>query len=190
MRSLVHNAHLSTSVLTCTHGMRSLVHIHGFMGRETYSSTGGVGGMITYLGLAHILVYGCGGMGGMITYLGLAHILVWWDGWGGWGGWDDNVPWTCTHTDTCLRVGWDDNVPWTCTHASLRVGWVGWDDNFPWTCTHTCLRVGWVGWGGWDDKVPWTCTHTSLQQAQLCEVSSGCSNNTQHLLCLSQVDNL
>ena len=60
------------------------------MGRETYSSTGGVGGvggMITYLGLAHILVYGCGGMGGvggMITYLGLAHILVY--GCGGMGG--------------------------------------------------------------------------------------------------------
>ena len=173
MRSLVHNAHLSTSVLTCTHGMRSLVHIHAFMGRETYSSTGGVGGMVTYLGLAHIL------------------ILVY--GWGGWGGWDDNVPWTCTHTDTCLRLGgwggWDDNVPWTCTHTDtcLRVGWVGWDDNVPWTCTHTSLRVGWVGW---DDNVPWTCTHTSLQQAQLCEVSSGCSNNTQHLLWLSQVDNL
>ena len=32
---------------------------------------------------------------GMITYLGLAHILpirIWWDGWGG-GGWDDNLSW-------------------------------------------------------------------------------------------------
>ena len=89
MRSLVHNAHLSTSGLTCPHEMRSLVHIHGFMGRETYSPTGGVGGV-----------------GGMITYLGLAHILVWWDGWGGWGGWDDNVPWTCTHTSVVGWVGW------------------------------------------------------------------------------------
>ena len=46
MRSLVHNAHLSTSDLTCTHGIGSLVHMHGFMGRETYSSTGGVGGVV------------------------------------------------------------------------------------------------------------------------------------------------
>ena len=40
---------------------------------------GGVGGMITYLGLAHIVVYGCG----------LAHILVyaWWVGRVGWVGW-------------------------------------------------------------------------------------------------------
>ncbi len=65
--------------------MRSLVHMHGFLGRETYSPTGGVGGvggMITYLGLAHILVYGCGGtggvggVGGMITYLGFTLLIT------------------------------------------------------------------------------------------------------------------
>ena len=43
---------------------------------------GGVGGMITYLGLAHILVYGCGGtggvggVGGMITYLGFTLLIT------------------------------------------------------------------------------------------------------------------
>ena len=175
--------------------MRSLVHIHGFMGRETYSSTGGVGGMI--------------------TYLGLAHILVWWDVWGGWGGWDDNVPWTCTHTDTCLRVGW---VGWGGMITFLGLahilvyGWGGWGGMITFLgLAHILVNgwggwggvggmitylglahilVWWDGWGGWDDNVPWTCTHTSLQQAQLREVSSGCSNNTQHLLCLSQVDNL
>ena len=35
-----------------------------------------MGGKMTYLGLAYVLVYGCGVVGGMIRYLGLAHILV------------------------------------------------------------------------------------------------------------------
>ena len=47
-----------------------------------WQHTWDVGGMITYLGLAHILACsiqswdGWGGVGGMITYLGLAHILA------------------------------------------------------------------------------------------------------------------
>ena len=91
--------------------------------------------MITHLGLAHILVYGCGGMGGvggMITYLELAHILVWWDGW---GGWDDNVPWTCTHTS--LRMWWMGGVGGMITYLGLA---------------H--ILVWWDGWGGWGDNVP------------------------------------
>ena len=54
---------------------------------------GGLGGMITYLGLVYILPYGFDlGEGGMITYLG-AHIRPYGfdldrlDGLGGWGGW-------------------------------------------------------------------------------------------------------
>ena len=66
----------------------------------THSSVGwvgGVGGMITFLGLAHILECGwgvgwVGGVGGMMTL-------------GGWGGWDVYVPWTCTHSS--LRMWWD-----------------------------------------------------------------------------------
>ena len=112
---------------TCTHLLGGVV---------------GVGGMVTFLGLAHILECGwwagrVGWVGGMITFLGLAHILVY--GCGGMGG----VGWG----------GWDDIVPWTCKHTSLRVvGWGGWDDNVPWTCTHTSLRVV-GGWGGWGDNV-------------------------------------
>ena len=110
---------------TCTHTRVRVV------GR-----VGGVGGMITFLGLAHILECGRGWVGGV----GLAHIVVY-----GCGG----IPSTCTHTRVRLvgRVG----------------GWGGWDDNVPWTCTHTRVRERVGGWGGWDVYVPWTCTHSSLR---------------------------
>ena len=55
----------------------------------------------------------------MVTYLGLAYILpiqVGWVGWVGWVGGDDNIPWTCIHTTTQIRLdglgGWG--------------GWGGW----------------------------------------------------------------
>ena len=50
-----------------------------------------------------------GWVGGMITCVGLAYILVGWGGYLptdelGWvGGWDDYVRWTCIHTS---GVGW------------------------------------------------------------------------------------
>ena len=69
----------------------------------------GMGGMITFLALAHMLdatqvVWGGGG--GMITFLALARML---DAtqmvWG--GGGDDNVPCTCTHVGCCTNgLGW------------------------------------------------------------------------------------
>ena len=118
---------------------------------------GGVGGMFTFLELAH---YGCGGMGGVITFLRLAHILEcgWWVGWvGGVGG---MIPFLgLDHILECGRWigwvggGWDDEVPWTCTHTRVREvgrvgGWGGWDVHVPWTCTHNSLRMWRDGWGG------------------------------------------
>ena len=63
--------------VTCDHRMRSLTTTKHFHNRTTEG--GGVGGMITYLGLHTDTPKG-------------GHMLAHFGGWG-WGGWDDNVPW-------------------------------------------------------------------------------------------------
>ena len=86
MRTLRH-LYMPTSLVHATASTTSLVHANTF-----WVGVGGVGGMITFLGLAHMLECGrwvgwvgwVGGVGGMLTFLGLAHIVVY--GCGGMGG--------------------------------------------------------------------------------------------------------
>ena len=99
---------------------------------------GWVGGMITFLALAHMLdatQLVRGGWGGMITFLALAHML---------------------DATQLVRGGWGGMITFLALAHMLdatqlvRGGWVG-DDNIPCTCTHVgCYGTGqgWVGWGG------------------------------------------
>ena len=94
------------------------------------------------------------GVGGMLTFLALAHMLdATQDAGLGWGGCLRSL-----HLHTCwmLRkmLGWDGgdvNVPCSCTHvgcyARCWVG-VGGDVNVPCACTHVgCYARCWVGVG-------------------------------------------
>ena len=115
---------------TCDHRMRSLTTTKHFHNRTTEGGEvggGGVGGMITYLGLHTDTPKG-----------GLVYRL-----WG-WGGWDDNVPWLAHRHAERWSVLPDDNVPWLAHRHAER--WSG----LPALGLHTCwpILVGGGGEGG------------------------------------------
>ena len=158
--------------VTCDHRMRSLTTTKHFHNRTTEGGGvggGGVGGMITYLGLHTDTP-----KGGLVYRFGLAHMLAHFGGWG-WGGWDDNVPWLA-HRHAERWSGLPALGLQTCWPILVGGGGVGGMITYLGLHTDTpkgglvtgfglarmLAHFGGWGWGGWDDNVPQSTTPVLL----------------------------
>ena len=134
---------------------RSLTLHAWSMLRQWWVSWVGVGVMVTFLDVAH-----------MVDATAMMGVL-------GWGGGDGNVPWRCTHgrcygNDGCLGLGWGWWSRFLTLHtwSMLRQWWVSWVGVGVMVTFLDVARMvdatammGVLGWGGGDGHVFWRCTH-------------------------------